>query len=1336
MLISPTKHDAVLLHTALAACLMAAAAGAADTLEQQLSRENPAKLAAAALRHGDAQRGAVLFHQQNLGCAACHLPAGTRPAVGPDLTKPRENADDAYLVESVLAPSKKIRQGYETAQIVTDDGRTFTGIVVEDLPDELVLRAADGNFELKRIKKKAIDERAANPLSLMPAGLVNQLAGRGPFLDLLRYVLEINEIGPQRVAQLRPPPGLFSSRPLPEYERHLDHAGLLGDLNGMSFRRGEAIYQRVCANCHGTRDHAGSLPAALPFASGRFKNGADPYSIYRTLTYGFGLMAPQTWMAPREKYDVIHYLREAYLKPHNATQYVAVDDRYLAALPKGDTRGPEPSNQQPWVAMDYGNRLINTYEVGDDGSNFAYKGIALRLDAGPGGVSQGREWMIFDHDTLRVAVVWRRRDDGSPGFIDYNGIHFNGRHQTHPRIVGRLRFANSGIGWANPQTGGFDDVRLRGRDDRHYGPLPRAWGHFNGLYQHQDSTILSYSVGETAILEMPGIVGDPNDATATALMRTFNIGPRPTDLVLQVAEHRAKRSRLRSVDLPDRGRLAVVEADTAAKPAEMTKLTFDGKTSLVVDHAADFDLAGGDFTLAARIRTRQGGAIFCQTSPGDQWTPGGKVFFVRGGRLCYDVGWVGVVESRRAVDDGQWHDVALTFDRRNHRVRLLIDGRLDGDGVLQTGRKQAKTEIRLGYGAPDFPQPRSYFLGDIAEVRFYKRRLNHEELKRPNKLPTDDSLLARWRFDSVEQAIVPDGSGKKHDATIQQDSSVGADDVLVAGLSPGLPDAQWSLADGRLHLRIPAGEEPLLFTLWMSDREDAFVANGSVPPTALQNSPSARCAEDGLPSPSPRDGTAWEGHPPYAQIARGCLEEYLHGGPARWPEELRTQAILSGDDGPFAIDVLTHPAENPWSCQLRFTGFDFVDDGRAMAACTWDGDVWLVRGIDRPEQGLTWRRIASGLFQPLGLKVVAGKIFVGCRDQIVALNDLNGDGETDYYENFNSDHQVTEHFHEFAMGLQTDAAGNFYYAKSARHALPAVVPHHGTLLRVSGDGERTDILATGFRAANGVCVNEDGTFFVTDQEGHWTPKNRINHVEPGGFYGNMFGFHDVTDASDEAMRQPLCWITNSCDRSPGELLWVTSDAWGPLRGSLLELSYGAGKIFVVPHETVEGQMQGGVCALPMPIFPTGVMRGRFHPTNGQLYCCGMFAWAGDQTSPGGFYRVRYTGKPLCVPVGLHARRDGMEIEFSAPLAGELASDVARYTVRVWSLKRTADYGSAHYDEHELKIESATLGVDKSSVFLRLPGLKPAWCMSIGYRLKSSAGVPVVGEINNTIHRCH
>ena len=227
------------------------------------------------------------------------------------------------------------------------------------------------------------------------------------------------------------------------------------------------------------------------------------------------------------------------------------------------------------------------------------------------------------------------------------------------------------------------------------------------------------------------------------------------------------------------------------------------------------------------------------------------------------------------------------------------------------------------------------------------------------------------------------------------------------------------------------------------------------------------------------------------------LKPLTEGGPKRWPEVLKTATTLGKADGPFAVDTFGLPERNPWNALLRLTGFDFLPDGKRMAVCSWDGDVWLVGGIEKPEAGLTWQRIASGLFQPLGLKVRDGAIFVCCRDQIVRLHDLNGDGETDFYECFNNDHQVTEHFHEFAMGLQTDTEGNFYYAKSGRHALPALVPHHGTLLKVSKDGSKTEILATGFRAANGVCLNPDGTFFVTDQEGFWTPKNRINRRREG-----------------------------------------------------------------------------------------------------------------------------------------------------------------------------------------------------------------------------------------------
>src|SRR4029079_8199087 len=282
--------------------------------------------------------------------------------------------------------------------------------------------------------------------------------------------IEIRDGGRARAAALAPPPALVMLQ-LPDYESHIDHAGLIDSLDAAASRRGKAIYERLCVNCHGTREQPGSLPTSLRFAEGKFKSGSDPHSMYQTLTRGFGLMAPQSWMVPQQKYDVIHYIRQEYLRKHNPSQLSSVTLDYLAKLPRGDSRGPEPRVVEPWRDMDYGPTLTGTFEIGSDGANIAQKGIAIRLDAGPGGIASGRGWMIFEHDTLRWAAGWT----GS-GFIDWNGINFNGKHQVHPRVVGDVAFSNpTAPGCAEPGTGFLaDELRVIGRDGLRSGTLRRA----------------------------------------------------------------------------------------------------------------------------------------------------------------------------------------------------------------------------------------------------------------------------------------------------------------------------------------------------------------------------------------------------------------------------------------------------------------------------------------------------------------------------------------------------------------------------------------------------------------------------------------------------------------------------------------------------------------------------------------------------------------------------------------------------------------------------------------------------------------------------------------------
>ena len=286
---------------------------------------------------------------------------------------------------------------------------------------------------------------------------------------------------------------ILSNDDLQETELNIDHAGLLEESFWASFERGERIYNSNCINCHGNPEIEGSIPLSLKFWEQPFKAGNDPYSMYQSISRGYATMPPQLTLTPREKYDVITYIREAYVRENNPDQYFNTSTGYLASLPKGTSKGPEPKPYHPWSDQDYGDFFINTYELVDaetgperyhspgptpfpdedySKNNFAYKGIAIRLDKGEGGVSKGKAWMIFDHDLMRVAGGWT-----GDGFIDWDGILLNDRHETYPRTIGKLHFETAvGPGWANPETGTFEDPRFTARDGRKFGPLPKELG--------------------------------------------------------------------------------------------------------------------------------------------------------------------------------------------------------------------------------------------------------------------------------------------------------------------------------------------------------------------------------------------------------------------------------------------------------------------------------------------------------------------------------------------------------------------------------------------------------------------------------------------------------------------------------------------------------------------------------------------------------------------------------------------------------------------------------------------------------------------------------------------
>ena len=426
------------------------------------------------------------------------------------------------------------------------------------------------------------------------------------------------------------------------------------------------------------------------------------------------------------------------------------------------------------------------------------------------------------------------------------------------------------------------------------------------------------------------------------------------------------------------------------------------------------------------------------------------------------------------------------------------------------------------------------------------------------------------------------------------------------------------------------------------------------------------------------------------------LREFTKGGPAQWPQILETQGtsgpMVAG--WPYVVDTLTLPFDNPWHALFFVGGHDFLSNGD-IALCTMTGDVWRVSGVDESLRNLRWKRMAAGLHQPLGLVVVEDKVCVLGRDQITRLHDLNGDGEADFYECVTNEFTTPVGGHDFMCGLERDAAGNFYTA-SGKDGLLRLAP-----------GKKAEVIASGFRNPDGLGLAPDGTLTVPYSEGEWTPTSAIAQIAPGGYYGYP------GPRAGAATLPPLVWLPRGEDNSAGGQTWVPDDRWGPVRGQMIHLSYGAGSHFLVLREQVNGGWQGASVPLPGD-FSAGAHRGRFSPRDGQLYVSGMTGWGTYTPHDGCLQRVRFTGGAVRMPVAFAARENGVLLTFSEKLDAA-AAERARHFAQCWNYRSSQSYGSQEYSLRQpdtaghdvLEITSAHLLGDGRQLFLEIPQLQPA-----------------------------
>ncbi|MCI0747629.1 MAG: HEAT repeat domain-containing protein [Verrucomicrobia subdivision 3 bacterium] len=152
-----------------------------------VSIADPAQYAAFARENtGDPSHGrSIFFDTAGAACAKCHAVRGEGGTIGPDLSTVGAQFPREVLIESILYPSKAIREGYQQTMVELRDGESISGSVKGETGDAVTLQ--DGEGKLHTVRKAEISTRRASELSLMPEGL-NAALSLQEFADLIAYL--------------------------------------------------------------------------------------------------------------------------------------------------------------------------------------------------------------------------------------------------------------------------------------------------------------------------------------------------------------------------------------------------------------------------------------------------------------------------------------------------------------------------------------------------------------------------------------------------------------------------------------------------------------------------------------------------------------------------------------------------------------------------------------------------------------------------------------------------------------------------------------------------------------------------------------------------------------------------------------------------------------------------------------------------------------------------------------------------------------------------------------------------------------------------------------------
>lgn len=462
-----------------------------------------------------------------------------------------------------------------------------------------------------------------------------------------------------------------------------------------------------------------------------------------------------------------------------------------------------------------------------------------------------------------------------------------------------------------------------------------------------------------------------------------------------------------------------------------------------------------------------------------------------------------------------------------------------------------------------------------------------------------------------------------------------------------------------------------------------------------------------------------------------------------------------GDGGPLAA---VHPA---WRLEtIRPEGFEpkvgamlVLPDGRLLVG-TFDplqrdevalpdieskppDRLYALTGWDTGDPAqVTVTEVATDLYEPAGLCLMDGELYVSHRREVTRLRDRDGDG---YFETHEPVGQGWEgwNYHQFVFCLTPGApgSGRLYAALSTAMAPPAWEgmesnagsngPMRGSVIEIDVASGLVQVIAGGTRTPNGLGRGPGGELLYSDNQGTWFPTSVLSEVIPGRFFGHYNWTRFVPKLAERfpGGGHPSVWADRSV--TPPAILLPHGDVSnsptvplpypaidGPFAGQLLLGELTAGGLRRIMLERIDGQLQGAVFRHSQG-FEGGVNRIVAAP-DGSLLLGGMGAggnwnWRGTQF---GLQRLVPTGETAFEIAEMRATPDGFRLVFTRPVNGAWLADPQHYELRQWRYEPTAVYGGPKIDDEPLRVTAARPSGDGRSVDLVVPGRRTGRCVSL------------------------